>query len=42
MKKWTYVLTLIALIGVLAACGSKSSTGTDAGSSNAAGGEGGR
>ncbi|MDU5141704.1 MAG: MetQ/NlpA family ABC transporter substrate-binding protein [Paenibacillus dendritiformis] len=42
MKKWTYVLTLIALIGLLAACGSKSSTGTDTGSANEAGAEGGK
>ncbi|BFH67129.1 methionine ABC transporter substrate-binding protein [Paenibacillus dendritiformis] len=42
MKKWTYVLTLIALIGLLAACGSKSSTGTDTGSANEAGAGGGK
>lgn len=41
MKKWTYVLTLIALIGVLAACGSKQDAGSDT-ESNAAGGEGGK
>ncbi|UHA74609.1 MetQ/NlpA family ABC transporter substrate-binding protein [Paenibacillus sp. 481] len=37
MKKWTFVLTLVTLIGLLAACGSKPEAGTEPGKDAASG-----